>query len=522
MCSAFLQSCWISPTPVSLPCSVTTVPRSRRKLWKNWEALTASLSCSETARNVTEMFAKYLQLSERTDFLLRIIEGMQDFSIYNKQLVGSVVAGIREESSHWLVDMPKIMSSLYKTLHFMSWDSAWQWVRPLLLGMLEQCPEEAVRLLLDTAPPGDSSGLEMWEMMLSTPLAVDLVLVQLFKQLQQRKQKMLFCTLMEDTSCLALLASIYLPGEHFARTYEFWRFLRHQSQDMLSVALSGIATLSGIPEMVSRAFRRAGRGGNGCTPVAAPSIHPSIHVYTHPYVRKMKVLLPDLLEVLEQGNEHVQLKALRVCRNVLRELRREEVIPMAVELLDKLLPLFDNELFSELREISISLFTELLKKVAGKCKRQMKKRVRRGLLPLFFHMSDDTRSVAEASSQALLAAAELLKWQQLQDLVKTEQTWRIGECLLLQDRTRADDYLDQSQGYLDNAQDTLRMEAIRFIGLAARGQSQQKLSEMMSTLYPLEHDCTPSIRCLATQTISILSTLRVKAERRRTKRPWCC
>ncbi|XP_030316706.1 maestro heat-like repeat family member 5 isoform X2 [Calypte anna] len=343
MCSAFLQSCWISPTPVSLPCSVTTLPRSRRKLWKNWEALTASLSCSETARNVTEMFAKYLQLSERTDFLLRIIEGMQDFSIYNKQLVGSVVAGIREESSHWLVDG-----------------------------------------------------------------------------------------------------------------------------------------------------------------------------------RKMKVLLPDLLEVLEQGNEHVQLKALRVCRNVLRELRREEVIPMAVELLDKLLPLFDNELFSELREISISLFTELLKKVAGKCKRQMKKRVRRGLLPLFFHMSDDTRSVAEASSQALLAAAELLKWQQLQDLVKTEQTWRIGECLLLQDRTRADDYLDQSQGYLDNAQDTLRMEAIRFIGLAARGQSQQKLSEMMSTLYPLEHDCTPSIRCLATQTISILSTLRVKAERRRTKRPWCC
>ncbi|XP_071619281.1 maestro heat-like repeat-containing protein family member 6 [Heliangelus exortis] len=434
------------------------------------------------------MFARYLQPSEQTDFILRIIEGMQDFSIYNKQLVGSVVAGITGESSRWLVDMPKIMSSLYKTLHFISWDSAWQWVGSLLLRMLEQYPEKAVRLLLDTAPPGDSSCLEMWEMMLSTPLAVDKVLVLLFKELQERKQKMLFCTLTEDISCLALLASIYLPGEHFARTYEFYRFLRHQSQDMLSVALRGVATMSRIPEMA----------------------------------RKMKVLLPDLLEVLEQGNEDLQLKALRVCRNVLRELRREEATPMAVELLDKLLPLFDNELFSELREISISLFTELLKKVAGKCKRQMKKRVRRGLLPLWFHMSDETRSVAEASSQALLAAAELLKWQQLRDLVQTGQTWRIGECLLLQDRTRAEDYLDQSQGYLDNAQDTLRMEAIRFMGLAARGQSQQNLLEMMSALYPLEHDCTPSIRCLATQTISILSSVRMKAEQRRTKRPWCC
>ncbi|XP_071618222.1 maestro heat-like repeat-containing protein family member 7 [Heliangelus exortis] len=255
---------------------------------------------------------------------------------------------------------------------------------------------------------------------------------------------------------------------------------------MLSLVLSSIATLSESPEMA----------------------------------RKMKVLLPDLMEVLQQGSEDNKMKALTVFRNVTGELTREEASPMAVELVDKLLPLFDNELLSELRELSISLFTELLKKVAGKCKRQMRNQVRRGLLPLCFHMSDNTQSVAEASSQALLAAAELLKWQQLQHLVQTEQTWRIGECLLLQDRARAEDYLDQSLGYLDNAQATLRMEAIRFIGLAARGQSQQKLSEMISALQPLENDCKPSVQGLATQTSFILSCLRVKAKPGSTKRPW--
>ncbi|XP_071588643.1 maestro heat-like repeat-containing protein family member 7 [Heliangelus exortis] len=321
--------------------------------------------------------------------------------------------------------------------------------------------------------------------------------------------------------------------------------------------------------------------------------------------RKMKVLLMDLLEVLQQGSKDVQLKALRICRKVMGELTREEASSIAVELLDKLLPLFDNGLLSELREISISLFTELLKKVAGKCKRQMRNQVRRGLLPLWFHMSDDTQSVAEASSQALLDAAEFLKWQQLQHVVRTEQMWRIGECLLLQDRTRAEDYLDQSLGYLHNAQASVRMEAIRFIGepqplrtlfwqpgpsphccpgtrssrvaaraphgcpvqglglplpalptqgglvaalpsatlsllvfrglspaggeevvqprrpgLAARGQSQQKLSETISALQHLKYDSTPSIRCLATQTTFILSCVRVKAKPGSTKRPW--
>ena len=36
----------------------------------------------------------------------------------------------------------------------------------------------------------------------------------------------------------------------------------------------------------------------------------------------------------------------------------------------------------------------------------------------------------QASGEALLAAAELLKWKQLRHLLQTQQTWRIGECLV--------------------------------------------------------------------------------------------
>ena len=39
-------------------------------------------------------------------------------------------------------------------------------------------------------------------------------------------------------------------------------------------------------------------------------------------------------------------------------------------------------------------------------------------------------ALLQASGEALLAAAELLKWKELKHLVQTQQTWRVGECLV--------------------------------------------------------------------------------------------
>ena len=50
---------------------------------------------------------------------------------------------------------------------------------------------------------------------------------------------------------------------------------------------------------------------------------------------------------------------------------------------------------SRVRELSILLFKDLLGIVAGKSDQQIKQRVQRSLLPLFFRMSDHIRSVAQ-------------------------------------------------------------------------------------------------------------------------------
>ncbi|KFV57468.1 hypothetical protein N328_08016, partial [Gavia stellata] len=109
---------------------------------------------------------------------------------------------------------------------------------------------------------------------------------------------------------------------------------------------------------------------------------------------RMQVLLPGMMEVLQGDNEYIKMKALVVFQNVMGHLNMKEASPIAVQLAEELPPLFHEE-NSELREVSISLFRDLMKTVVGRNKRQMKKKVRMSLVPLFFRMSDETQSVAK-------------------------------------------------------------------------------------------------------------------------------
>ncbi|KAF1457741.1 hypothetical protein FQV08_0013810, partial [Pygoscelis antarcticus] len=110
--------------------------------------------------------------------------------------------------------------------------------------------------------------------------------------------------------------------------------------------------------------------------------------------RKMLVLLPDIMETQQNANTDNKMKALLVFRNVMGHMKRKEASPTALQLVEKLLPLFDEE-SSQLRELSICLFKDVMQMVVGNDKQQMKKNVRRSLLPLFFHMSDQSESVAQ-------------------------------------------------------------------------------------------------------------------------------
>ncbi|NXI34143.1 MROH1 protein, partial [Galbula dea] len=108
---------------------------------------------------------------------------------------------------------------------------------------------------------------------------------------------------------------------------------------------------------------------------------------------KLQVLLPHMVEVLQDGHTDVRMNVLLVFRNVMGHLTRKEASSIAVHLAEKLPPFFDDE-SNQMRELSISLFRDAVEAVVGHDKRRMKKKVRRSLIPLFFHMCDKHNSVA--------------------------------------------------------------------------------------------------------------------------------
>ncbi|POI21556.1 hypothetical protein CIB84_014699, partial [Bambusicola thoracicus] len=142
----------------------------------------------------------------------------------------------------------------------------------------------------------------------------------------------------------------------------------------------------------------------------------------------LRDLLPDVMGTLQFANTSIALKTTKISRNVMTHLGKREARPIAVELAEKLLPLFSH-VSSEVREGSIRLFKDVMEAVVWWQKRNMRKTVRRGLLPLLFQMSDETRSVAEASGEALVCCAKFLKWKELKHQAKRKGKMEIKECL---------------------------------------------------------------------------------------------
>ncbi|KAJ7399957.1 putative ATP-dependent RNA helicase YTHDC2 [Pitangus sulphuratus] len=67
----------------------------------------------------------------------------------------------------------------------------------------------------------------------------------------------------------------------------------------------------------------------------------------------------------------------------------------------------------------------------------------------------------QASWETLLQATKFLKKWNLEELLETDEMWRFGECLLAEDRSRANEYLRQSVSYLHSPQKSVREAAIR-------------------------------------------------------------
>ncbi|XP_075344626.1 maestro heat-like repeat-containing protein family member 7 isoform X2 [Mycteria americana] len=221
-------------------------------------------------------------------------------------------------------------------------------------------------------------------------------------------------------------------------------------------------------------------------------------------------LLPAVLQRLQDDDGDVAAAALAVLGNVLCLEDRPRAVSIALQLVETLPPLFENE-SSCVQARSILLWRDAMEVAVSTHKEQMRKDMQRSLLPLFFHLHDKDDSVAQASRETLLGAAKFLKRRQLRKLLATEQTWRVSECLLVEGSSRAEEYLQQSLPYLQSPQEPLREAAVRFIAL--RGKA---------------NDSSLSVSSLAIQTLMILgataqeppSAFRLQALCYRLRRAW--
>ncbi|OPJ78912.1 hypothetical protein AV530_012160 [Patagioenas fasciata monilis] len=125
-------------------------------------------------------------------------------------------------------------------------------------------------------------------------------------------------------------------------------------------------------------------------------------------------LLSEVTQQLQDENCNTRTAALTVLGNTLCLADRQTAILVALQLVQMLLPLFEN--IRDEMEVAVSTH-----------KAQMRKDMQKSLMPLFFHLHDKDHSVAQ----------------------------------LMEDSIRVEDYLHQSLPYLQSPQEPLCEAAIR-------------------------------------------------------------
>ncbi|XP_064531788.1 uncharacterized protein LOC135424476 [Pseudopipra pipra] len=433
------------------------------------EAVTTSALCSLSPRDCAKAFGKYLQSHERTDIILVALEALGDASILDQQVPSSLLDVALEDPDVWLTDGPKIVTSILESLPYCSTQAAWEKVESLLRLMTNLYPITVVILLCKAALQGDSTAPELWELMSSMPETLAKILEGFAN---------LLCT-----QCFRCSAE-------GPRTQPMASSSRKAELEELADE-PDLESHQGCPN--GRTARLLLEGLIGLSQRAEMA-------------RNIELFLPGMMKILQVGSEDAKMKILLALRNVLHQLKKSKASFIAVQLVGRLLPLFDSEC-SELRELSIRMLAELLQFVVGRDEKRMRKEVWRALVPLLFRMNDQVPSVAKASREALLAAAELLKWKTLKHLLQRERLWELGACLLQNSRSRAEDFIQQSLPYLQDPQANVRLAAVRFIGLITRRlreQTTESQADILSALQPLEKDWDISVSSLAARTTSIL------------------
>ncbi|XP_032296973.1 maestro heat-like repeat-containing protein family member 7 isoform X5 [Coturnix japonica] len=223
------------------------------------------------------------------------------------------------------------------------------------------------------------------------------------------------------------------------------------------------------------------------------------------YCGRMQLLLPDVLLWLQDIQAGVRLQAMRLLRDIAAQ-HPASIRAVIGQLAVHLLSCF-NEDNAELRCRSMELFALLLE---AQGRKQLLPQAKMSLLPLFIHMNEDIPNVAQAAQKALIHAAKLLGWQQLQRLAGAADVWKIADCLLQKRGRVLEQYLKQTVLHLLSPQAPVREAAVRFLGMMGRklrNENPQVALDIREALQGARDDSEPAVRCLVQQTLLTFTAL---------------
>ncbi|KAK2526193.1 hypothetical protein Q9233_008828 [Columba guinea] len=198
-------------------------------------------------------------------------------------------------------------------------------------------------------------------------------------------------------------------------------------------------------------------------------------------VPKLRFLVQRLMDLLQDTDMDTVRMTLSVLIKVIQGPGFRISTPIALQLAQRLQPLLDNESWY-VRHLSVSIFKEVIERVPDDGKKPLKTLVHQSLLPLIFHVFDENKAVAATCWGTLLLATPLLKKEKLRQVVlRDQQIEAIGECLLVECRSRAAEYLRQSLTYVQSPQDSIREAAVAFLGVL--GQHMRAQPEKVRLIY---------------------------------------
>ncbi|XP_053824415.1 uncharacterized protein LOC128802193 isoform X1 [Vidua chalybeata] len=468
-----------------------TLPEDHVQPPEHWESEIISWVNAPNTWKV-EAFGRYLRPAERTGVVLEAIEILGRSAFLNKKPPMEFLEEAMKSPEMWLMDVPKVVRHIFAYSDEGNATIAHSF-HSLLVLMANKWPGQVIAAALEAAP-NFSDKVNLWKSLFSARQTLEKVLKELQFQVQNWHKNIFTRQQQMCLSFLSMLAYGDILESKVRPLYKNLSLLRYPKMEMVPLVLRALETLSESAETA----------------------------------KKMKGLLPEMLKFLGHWSWDISVMALDTFHNLLGQLKKKEASSMAVNVAQRLWFLFDAK-EDCVRERSISLFGELLGKTAWRDKKAMRRNSWKALVQLVLHMSDQVPSVAEASKKAVLAVAELLNWKELKHLAQAEQMWKMGECLLAKDSSRADQFVRDGKPYLLNPQAPIREAALRFIGLAARHLTEQSEDTLTAVLLGLrtmkagERD--PSIRSLADQTSLILKALKDRQKSGfslRTLCRWCC